>query len=299
MQNTLKFINEDGSSVHGCIRASSVFTGQSGEWRLGGLDLLSSMKEDDAVIYVCIICSPTMHTDGEQKYAGLVPDINRYAPSEVAKCDWATVRNSPVSATDSYAYGLLVYESFNGGDLPMEMSATQTKNIPPSMQQPYKRLLNPNPKARLTVSHFLEQGRRSGGYFETPLIRLSEGLESMGLKDDTEREALLGELDEVSDDFPEEFFKSKILPELTKSVEFGGGGPKVLGYVMKLATKLSDDEFESRLNPFLLRQFASPDRQIRVSLLDSLPQVIDHFTQKIVTDKIWPQVVSISFISLD
>ena len=174
----------------------------------------------------------------------------------------------------------------------MDVSATQTRNIPPSMQQPYKRLLNANPKARLTVGHFLEQGRRSGGYFETPLIRLAEGVESMGLKDDTEREALLGELDEVSDDFPEDFFKSKILPELIKSVEFGGGGPKVLGYVMKIATKLPDDDFESRLNPFLLRQFASPDRQIRVSLLDNLPEMIDHFTQKVVTNSIWPQVVS-------
>jgi len=38
--------------VHGAIRVSSVFTSESGEWRLGGLDLLSSMKEDDAVIYV-------------------------------------------------------------------------------------------------------------------------------------------------------------------------------------------------------------------------------------------------------
>lgn len=83
----------------------------------------------------------------------------------------------------------------------------------------------------------------------------------------------------------------KILPELLKSVEFGGGGPKVFGYVMKIGQKLSDDEFETRLNPVLLRLFASPDRQIRVCLLDKLPQMIDHFSQKLVTDKIFPQVV--------
>ena len=208
------------------------------------------------------------------------------------------VRKSPVSATDSYAFGLLVYEVFNNGELRMDMSAAQTQNIPPTMQQPYKRLLNANPKARLTVGNFLEQGRRSGGFFETPLIRLSEGVESMGLKDDTEREALLGELDEVANDFPEDFFKMKILPELTKSVEFGGGGPKVLGYIMKIASKLPDDEFESRLNPFLLRLFGSPDRQIRVCLLDNLSLMIDHFTQKVVTDKIWPQIVSAVFLAL-
>lgn len=67
----------------------------------------------------------------------------------------------------------------------------QTKNIPPSMHQPYKRLLNANPKARLTVAHFLEQGRRSGGFFETALIRLSDGVDSLDLKSDSEKEELL------------------------------------------------------------------------------------------------------------
>lgn len=51
-QNTLAFVNEEAQSVHGSVRTSSIFISQSGEWRLGGLDVLSSMKEDDAIIYV-------------------------------------------------------------------------------------------------------------------------------------------------------------------------------------------------------------------------------------------------------
>ena len=38
--------------MHGNVRVSSVFTSESGEWKLAGLELLSSMKENDAVIYV-------------------------------------------------------------------------------------------------------------------------------------------------------------------------------------------------------------------------------------------------------
>lgn len=59
------------------------------------------------------------------------------------------------------------------------------------MHQSYKRLLGANPKSRLSVSHFREQGRRSGGFFETPLIKISEGIESLGLKSDNEREEFL------------------------------------------------------------------------------------------------------------
>ena len=128
--------------------------------------------------------------NSSQNYAGLVPDINRYAPPEIAKTGWEAIKRNPLPAIDSYDYGLLVYEVFNGGDLGFDQPG-QTKNVPPSMHQAYKRLLNANPKVRLSVSHFLEQGRRSGGFFETPLIKISEGVDSLGLKTETEREELL------------------------------------------------------------------------------------------------------------
>ena len=51
-QKTLRFINDEATSIHGNVRVSSVFTTESGEWKLAGLELLSSMKEDDAVLYV-------------------------------------------------------------------------------------------------------------------------------------------------------------------------------------------------------------------------------------------------------
>jgi SCY1-like protein 1 len=83
----------------------------------------------------------------------------------------------------------------------------------------------------------------------------------------------------------------KILPELLKSVEFGGGGPKVFAVVMKIAAKLTDEEFEAKITPVVVRLFTSPDRAIRVFLLDNLPLMIDRLPQKIVNDKIFPQMV--------
>jgi SCY1-like protein 1 len=99
-------------------------------------------------------------------------------------------------------------------------------------------------------------------------------------------------LDEVADDFPADFFKMKVLPELLKSVEFGGGGAKVFSTVMQIGQKLSDDEYETQITPVVVRLFANPDRGIRVCLLDNLPLMIDHLPQKIVNDKIFPQMVS-------
>jgi SCY1-like protein 1 len=84
----------------------------------------------------------------------------------------------------------------------------------------------------------------------------------------------------------------KILPELLKSVEFGGGGPKVFAVVMKIAAKLTDEDFEAKITPVVVRLFTSPDRAIRVCLLNNLPSMIDRLQQKVVNDKIFPQMVS-------
>ncbi|KAL8952742.1 MAG: hypothetical protein Q9222_001353 [Ikaeria aurantiellina] len=237
----------------------------------------------------------------------LVPESALYCPPEVAKSGWEVIKRHPVTATDAYGFALLLYETFNGCVVGPE-TIGQTKNLPPSMHQPYKRLLNQNPKSRLSVSHFRDQGKRSGGFFDTPLIKLSEGMESLGLKSDREREEFLrcvwlvltafcilrrvSELDEASSDFPEEYFNVKVLPELLKSVEFGGGGAKVFASVMKISARLSDDEYNAKLTPVIVRLFSNPDRAIRVCLLDHLPQMIDHLPQKVVNDKIFPQMVT-------
>ena len=274
--NTVAFINDEAASVHGNVRLSSIYMSQSGEWRLGGLEVLSSLKEDDAVLY---------------RYGSMLPYSRTYDPKEVMQSGWEVVKRNPLSAADSYGYAILVWEVFNGSYIQPDQIGL-TKGLPPSMHQSYRRLLNAQPKARLSVSHFRDQGKRSGGFFETPLIKLSEGIESLGLKSDNEREEFLHELDEVADDFPEEFFSVKVLPELLKSIEFGGGGPKVFASVMKIGKKLSDDEWDSKLIPVVVRLFANPDRAIRVCLLDNLPHMIDHLSTKTINDKIFPQMVT-------
>lgn len=84
----------------------------------------------------------------------------------------------------------------------------------------------------------------------------------------------------------------KVLPELLKAVEFGAGGPKAFGVVMKIAVKLSESDFDIKFTPAVIRLFGNPDRAIRVCLLDNLPLMIDRLSHKTVNDKIFPQIVS-------
>ena len=83
----------------------------------------------------------------------------------------------------------------------------------------------------------------------------------------------------------------KILPELLKAAEFAGGGPQVLSLAIKIGANLPDDDFETQISQNLIRLYASPDRATRVCLLDNLPLYVDRLSQKIVNDKIFPQIV--------
>lgn len=95
----------------------------------------------------------------------------------------------------------------------------------------------------------------------------------------------------MSGDFPEDFMTRKILPELIKSVEFGGGGPKVFNVVLQIGAKLSDDDYNTQLTPVLIRLFARQDRAMRVCLLENMHLMVERLSSKIINDKIFPNLV--------
>lgn len=100
------------------------------------------------------------------------------------------IKKNPHSAVDSFNFGTLVFEVFNGEYLGADQ-AGQTKGIPPTMHSSYKRLCNANPKARITIGNFLDQGNRRGAFFDSSLIRLTEGIDNLDVKSPEEREEFL------------------------------------------------------------------------------------------------------------
>ena len=49
---TTRFLNEEAKSIHGNLRMDSVFTAESGEWKLAGFEVLSALADDEPFIYV-------------------------------------------------------------------------------------------------------------------------------------------------------------------------------------------------------------------------------------------------------
>lgn len=90
---------------------------------------------------------------------------------------------------------------------------------------------------------------------------------------------------------PDEFLKYKVLPSLVRAFEFGGAGPQLLPLILMLAKELPEKEYNGTVMQPLIRMFATPDRAMRMVLLEGLDKFADKLTSKDVVEKIWPHLV--------
>lgn len=195
-----------------------MFVTESGEWRLGGLDLLSSTRPTELETGVLwsmggLVAgkdgvSPEVHKEGWNALRTSVVDprpVSACASFADVSVPFLTVdefRSDP-SAHDAYTLALLIHKLFNPTHpLPPTASpphpppqASSRGAIPAAIFPQFKRMLNPNPKTRLTAAGFLGEGGESEsrrGYFAgNRFVWVGEGLEGWALKGEGERAELL------------------------------------------------------------------------------------------------------------
>ncbi|KAH9940496.1 uncharacterized protein BXZ73DRAFT_42907 [Epithele typhae] len=286
----LSFLNESAASTHGNIRVDSVFISASGEWKLGGLDVLSNPKDDAAVLY---------------NLGSMLPDASKYSSPEVKKGGFSSLKDLPVFAADSYGFGLLIHFAFNPNQtLPATAqpphsppTAASRGAIPTSIFPSYKKLLNPNPKSRLSAAHFLElgmsqtAGEGSGFFASNHLVKVCAGLENFNLASDSEKGVLLKSLKESASSFPTEFASFKVLPALISALEFGGASAaSIVPLVLQFGKNVTPEDYPTVILTHLIKLYASPDRGTRMALLEHLSEYADKLDKKSVSDKIWPNL---------
>ena len=117
----------------------------------------------------------------------------------------SSVSRLPISAADAYGLGLLIHFAFNPNQAPPATAqpphpppTPATRGAIPTFIFPaFKKLLNPNPKARLSPAHFLELGMSQtagdgSGFFATNrLVKVCAGLDNFNLASESEKATLL------------------------------------------------------------------------------------------------------------
>eukprot|EP00842_Homolaphlyctis_polyrhiza_P001147 jgi/Hompol1/2032/HPOL_005047-RA len=272
--SVLKFLTQDCSLIHGCVRASSIFVTPAGEWKLGCLDFVSSLSEENPPLL---------------RHADSIVMHSKYAPPEVAKNSTSILRSVSIHAMDAWGFACLVHEIFNGSLSRAEDLVSQGA-IPQSLYRLSQKMGSINPASRPSFEQFIVAAVRPNGYFDTDFVKTSLFLEQFSLKDAQEKASYFSTITATVATFPLNFCKYKILPEIIKALEFGGGGAKALDPILKIGSRLDETEFTTMIVPFITKLFASPDRAIRVTLCENLSDYVVHLTPKLVSDKIFPNL---------
>ncbi|KAJ7647578.1 armadillo-type protein [Roridomyces roridus] len=281
----LAFLNDSCASTHGNIRVNSIFISPSGEWKLGGFELLSNPKEETAVLYTL---------------GGQLPDAAAWASPETKKGGWAVLKENDPAAGDAYALGLLLHAVFNPTHPPPATATpphpppqpSSRGSIPNSVFPSFKKLLNPNPRGRLTAKGFLAIGLADTGFFaNNRLVKVCLGLDNFALSSESEKNMLLRTLNDSANSFPPEFASFRVLPSLVSALEFGGASAAtILPLVIRFGKNVSPEDYPTVILGPLVKLFASPDRGTRMALLDHLPEYVEKLDKKTMDTKVFPHL---------
>ncbi|XP_059371928.1 N-terminal kinase-like protein [Carassius carassius] len=265
----LSFLVNDCHLNHNNLGMWAVFVDRAGEWKLGGLDHVTSDQGDTTSLPPPKVINP---------------DLERYDPPE-----------SPGSGGDKWTgdvwrLGCLIWEVFNG-NLPRASSLRSLGKIPKQLVPHYCELVGANPKIRPNPARFLLNCRSPGSFMNNSFVESCLFLEEIQIKEPAEKQQFFQDLSENLDSFPEDFCKHKVLPQLLTAFEFGNAGAVVLTPLFKVGKYLSAEEYQQKIIPVIVKMFSSTDRAMRIRLLQQMEQFIQYLNEAAVNTQIFPHVV--------
>ncbi|KAI9559706.1 hypothetical protein GHT06_013711 [Daphnia sinensis] len=267
----LKFLNNDGNLQHNSICLGNILVNTAGEWKLGGFE------------------NATPSSLMNSLPIKILPSFEKYDPPE--KVDSSKLGSATKWSADMWGLGCLIWEVFNGS-LKSPSSLKALGNIPKQLASVYCELVGANPSSRPNPSDVLIVCRKPGGYFHNDLVDCLLFLEEIQIKENTEKAQFFNKLPSLLDSFPENLSRHKVLPQLINAFEFGNAGAAILTPLFKLGSLLTEEEYQKRIVPCVVKLFSSPDRATRVRLLQQLEHFSTHLLPVTVNDHIFPHILS-------
>lgn len=262
----LGFLNKDCNLSHNNVCLSSVYVDRAGEWRLGGVEYMTPVQDPH----------PVKH----------IPELQKYDPPEMKSSSRVKSNNW---SYDSWGLACLIWETFND-TLPHSTSLKSTNKIPSNLVSHYCELISSNPAARPSSLDFLKKASKEGSYFKNKFIEVMLFLREIHIKENDEKIHFFNNLSSALDSFPQDICKYKVLPELLNAFEFGNAGSSVLTPLFKLGKSLTDDEYQQKVVPCIVKMFSSKDRATRVKLLQKMEEFINYLQPSVINNQLFSSI---------
>jgi SCY1-like protein 1 len=167
--------------------------------------------------------------------------------------------------------------------------------VPKTLFPIWKRMVNPNPRTRLPTTSFVDEAAATGFWSQNPLANLVDGLDGFELRSEGEKLSLLRTIKDQSSSMPQPFLLYKVLPSLLHSLSLPTApSSAMLPLVLELGKLVPEKEYGKLVLDPVVKLYTSPDRGTRMALLEGLPEYSDKMDQRIVQERVWPHLVSLS-----
>jgi SCY1-like protein 1 len=246
----LDFLNNDCKLIHGFVCSESIFVTPGGDWKLGRLDLVTSMKRHGP---------DTIFTYNHE----LLPPQYR-SPERLAR-SWTQIADMPLWAIDVWSFGCLLYEVFSG-PLNRAEETQNMKSIPDSLKTAFKRALASNPQQRPSPKQLLRHP-----FFKRELVDTLAFLDEIAVKEPDEKVRFFASLTSKIKDIPSHVCIYKILPLLKSSMTILPGSG-MLTPMLAIGKLMENDVdlYMKHIAPTLVEYYKKNDRSIRVELLTNI-----------------------------
>jgi SCY1-like protein 1 len=152
----------------------------------------------------------------------------------------------------------------------------------------YQRLLGSVPAKRMNSLKLIDNSE----FFQNKLVETIQFMEVLNLKDSMEKDTFFRKLPTLAEQLPRPIVTKKLLPLLASALEFGSAAAPALNPLLKMGSWLSQDEFNSKVLPTVIKLFASSDRAIRVGLLQHIESFGGGLSTQVVDEQVFPHVAT-------
>ncbi|KAL7418377.1 Nuclear aminoacylation-dependent tRNA export pathway component [Cryptotrichosporon argae] len=286
ISTALAFLNAAPLSLHHAYAIpSSIFVTPALEWRLGGFELLTGKDDSAGVLWAL---------------GGVAPGgAGDWSAPEVKKGGWGVLREANPAQSDVYILALLIYHLYNPTQpLPQFTTAPTPSSagaLPKSLFPQWKAMLIPNARTRLATATFAADLPACAFLANNPLVSLVDGLDNFELKSEGEKQALLRIIRDSTEkgSLPGPFVTHRVLPSLLHSLSLPDApSSAMLPLVLNLGRHVPAASYGKLVLEPVIKLYASPDRGTRMALLDGLGEYVDKLDAKMVTERIWPHLIT-------
>ncbi|CAN0065605.1 unnamed protein product [Pylaiella littoralis] len=275
--SALKFLHEDCKFYHNNISTDTIFVTRrvqllGGDWKLGGMDLLSPLGGKDYSIAERRRLQPRQFQSAERNN----DDWWRYSPT----LDGGGV-HMPIHCMDVFALGRVLERVYPEG-------------TPAALDKYVNKMLLPEPTKRPTASQYLRCA-----FLRKQTVKDLTALEMFSVKSPEEKAEILQRF--TSKMHSKQTLVHKVVPLLLRELAIASnttpgalaqgaaraGVNLCLAPLLEFSKEMSDQDFHATVQPAIAGLFAVNDRGVRVMLLTSIPSYGKRLEDNVVNDQVF------------